>query len=82
MPWVPTASADVVNVACPKASMATGAPRSVPPSVNVTVPVVAGPPFAGPLVMVTVAVNVTVWPKVEGFGDDVSVVALSAFATT
>ena len=49
-------SALVVNVACPLTS--SGAePNVVPPFLNVTVPVGAGPPDD------TVAVNVTAWPK-------------------
>ena len=42
--------------------------KTVDPSSKVTMPVgVGGPPA-------TVAVKVTVWPGVEGFGDEVSVV--------
>ncbi len=43
------------------------------PSLNVTVPAVTGLP---PLV--TVAVNVTVWPNVDGLGDEVSAVVVAA----
>ena len=63
---VAAVSADVVSVACPLASSATAAPRLVAPSVNATVPVVTG---LAPLV--TVAVNVTLSPKIDGFSDDV-----------
>ena len=62
---VPTASVSVVSVAGPVASSVT-VPRVVGPSANVTVP--RSPvAVAGPLAIVTVAVNVTV-PKLEGFG--------------
>ena len=74
---VAVVSADVVSVACPLASSATAAPRLVAPSVNATVPVVTG---VAPLV--TVAVNVTLSPKIDGFSDDVSAVDVGARWTT
>ena len=54
----------------PSAATGTAAPRSVPPSLNCTVPAVTG---AAPTV--TVAVKVTDVPKVDGFGAAVTVVA-------
>ena len=41
------------------------------PSLNVTVPVGVPEPVAG----CTVAVNVTAWPKADGFSEEVNVVA-------
>ena len=35
----------------------------------------------GPVVIVTVAVNVTAWPNTDGFGEDVSAVSVSASMT-
>ncbi len=35
----------------------------------------------GPVVIVTVAVNVTAWPNTDGFSDDVSAVSVSALMT-
>jgi hypothetical protein len=68
---VPTDNVVVINVATPLVS-ATGAPNADPPSRNCTVPVGVPPPE------VTVAVNVTDCPNVEGFGDDVTVVVVLA----
>jgi hypothetical protein len=74
---VPTARADVVNVATPRA-LRVAVPSSVVPSLNVTVPVgVAGSGVAGD----TVAVSVTVSPTVEGFGVDPNVVTDAVAAT-
>src|SRR5262249_37320378 len=50
-------------------------PRTLAPSLNVTVPV--GVPAPG-ATAVTVAVNVTAWPNTEGAAVDVSVVAALA----
>ena len=47
-------------------------PNVVPPSIKVTVPVGVLP------VPVTVAVNVTDWPAVEGFREEVRVVVVGA----
>ena len=80
MVCVPTVRLDVVSVAWPVGPRTTAA-RVVAPSVNVTVPVGATP-ADGPFVTVTVAVNVTACPKIDGFGDDVRVVAVSASMTT
>ena len=54
-------------------------PSVVAPSMNVTVPL--GVPAPG-ATTVTVAVNVTDWPNLDGFADGLSVVAVSAFSTT
>ncbi len=54
-------------------------PRDVVPSSKVTVPV--GMPEPGELA-VTVAVNVTAWPKIEGFCEELSVVAVLSWLTT
>ena len=59
-------SDDVVHVAAPEVS-ATAEQSVVVPSRNVTVPVGALP------LPVMVAVIVTLWPEVEGFGVEVSV---------
>src|SRR5262245_31480870 len=66
----PTASTDVLSVAW--AEPFNGAlPSVMPPSRNVTVPV------GIPVPPVTVAVNVTVCPQVEGFGDEVTALAVA-----
>ena len=70
--WLPTASALVVRVATP-ASRAM-VPRVVPSSENVTEPVGSSP--------VTVAVNVTASPRVEGLSDDVRSVVVLACTTS
>ena len=50
-------------------------------SVKVTAPVAAVPVF-GPVVIVTVAVNVTAWSNTEGFGDGVAPCVVSAATTS
>jgi hypothetical protein len=60
----PTDNAEVAYVADPLLSVPV--PRVVPPSLKVTVPVASDG--------VTVAVNVTEEPYVDGFADEVSVV--------
>ena len=67
---LPTASALVLNVACPLALTATFDAQVEAPSVNVTVP--TGIPAAD----ATVAVNVTDWPKVDGFGAELTAVVV------
>jgi hypothetical protein len=62
--WVATLSDEVLNAAVPLL-LSVPVPRVVVPSINVTVPV--GVPAPGELA-VTLAVNVTDWPKTEGFG--------------
>ena len=74
---MPTASAEVVNVAMPPLSVPV--PIGLPPSRNVTVP--TGVPDPGATAE-TVAVNVTDWPKTDGFADEVTVVAVFALLTT
>ena len=69
--WLPLDSADVVKLACPLLSVAE--PSAVAPSLNVTVPV------AVPLLAATLAVKVTAWPTVDGFADEVNVVAVAIF---
>src|SRR3954447_7961335 len=77
MVWLPALSDEVLNVAVPAGPSGTGPPRVVPPSVKVTVPEVSGLPPA-----VTVAVKVTDWPKVDGFGAEVTSVEVAAWRTT
>src|SRR5207237_7938028 len=57
----PMARVDSVSVAVPL--LRVPVPSDVDPSLNVTVPVAANGE--------TVAVSATLWPKVEGFGDEV-----------
>ena len=74
---VPTASADVANVAVaevPLAAVNVPVPRVVAPSLNVTVPVGVVEP---PVVSVTVAVKVTDCPKTDGLTLDVTVVVVA-----
>lgn len=54
----------MVNVACPLA-FRVPVPRVVDPSMKVAVPV------GVPTPVVTVAVKVTDWPKVDGLGEEV-----------
>ncbi len=74
---MPTARAEVVNVATPPLSVPV--PMGLPPSRNVTVPV--GVPAPGATAE-TVAVKVTDWPKTDGWTDEVTVVAVFALLTT
>ena len=67
-------SVDVVTVAMPLL-LSGPVPNVVEPSLNVTVPV--GVPAPGETT-VTVAVKVTPWPNVDGFGDEFSVVVVLA----
>src|SRR6266542_1428077 len=71
---VPAVKVEVVNVAAPPAFKATGAPRFVPLSLNCAVPV------GVPALEVTVAVKVTLCPKLEGFNEESSAVVVLAFA--
>jgi hypothetical protein len=68
--WVPALKAAVEKVALPPESVAV--PRVLELSRYVTVPVGVPLPETG----LTVAVNVTVWPKTDGFNDEVTVVVL------
>jgi len=72
----PCASNDVLNVAFPLTS--ADVPSVVDPSFNVTVPAGVPPPGA---TAVTVTLNVTVCPNVDGFGEEVIVVAVAALLT-
>src|SRR5262245_41016158 len=76
MAWSPTASADVVNVVEPPESAAV--PRTAVPSLKVTLPVGVPPPGA---TGVTVAVNVTEAPAIEGFDDDTTAVVVADLIT-
>ena len=68
MVWLPTVSAGVLNEAWPEPFNATFDVQTMAPSVKVTVPAGTPPPE------VVVEVNVTDWPKAEGFGEEVAVV--------
>ena len=72
---VPTASVEVAYVAFPL--LRVPVPSVVLPFLNVTVPV--GVPVVEDF---TVAVNVTVSPKSDGFNDDTTVVEVPALSTT
>jgi hypothetical protein len=69
--WLPTARVVVLNAACPLPFTATFDASVVAPSLNVTVPV--GVPAAD----VTVAANVTDCPEVDGFGEELTLVAVA-----
>ena len=71
---VPAGSAVVVKIATPPPFTAA-LPRVVPESENVTLPP------GTPAEEVTVAVNVTDWPNVEGLGEDESPVVVLAWPT-
>src|SRR5207247_3355325 len=75
--WEPTASVLVTNVPWPEPSRVP-VPRTVEPSLKVTVPV--GVPAPG-LFAVTVAVNVTACPDSDGLAEEVTTVAVLAFFT-
>ena len=74
----PTDSAAVLILALPPLSV-TGPPKLEPSIWNCTVP--PGVPAPGALA-VTLAVKVTVWPKTDGFCEEVSVVAVLSWLTT
>lgn len=74
---MPAASADVLRVATPPASVPI--PMEFPRSRKVTVPVGVPEPGAA---AVTVAVKVTDWPNGEELREEVSVVAELALLTT
>ena len=67
----PTASVEVVKVACPP--LVVPVPRGVAPSLNVTISPLG---MAAPLLLVTVAVKVTGCPPNDGFTDEVRVVVV------
>ena len=70
--WLPRINPDVLNVAIPE-PFSVPVPRIVDPSSNVTVPV--GVPEPGD---VTVAVNVTDYPKTDGFAPEANAVEVVA----
>src|SRR5262245_14011724 len=72
----PSVSDDVVKAACPAPSRET-LTRVVGPSLKVTEPV----GMVGPR-PVTVAVKVTVWPKLDGLGMELIAVVLDSGAAT
>src|SRR2546425_7776970 len=72
--WAPAVGEGVLMDALPLTS-GTRLPLLTPSTWNWTLPP------GTPVVELTVAVNVTAWPKVEGVGEDVSVVAVSALFT-
>ena len=74
MVCVPAVKDDVLNVATPPAFKATGAPRFVPLSLNCAVPVGVPAPD------VTVAVKVTLWPKLDGLTAESRAVTVLALA--
>ena len=75
--WLPAVRVLVVRVAVPSPASGMGEPRADPPSRNWTAPVVTGAPSD-----VTVAVIVTDWPTVDGFGAEVSVVVVGLVVMT
>src|SRR5258708_28588829 len=75
MVWAPPARVAMLNVASP-APCNVADPIVAAPSLKVTVPVGMPDPVDG----VTVAVNVTACPNIEGFGEEVSVIDVAAFA--
>ena len=74
MLWFPIASVEVESVAVPPESVFVA--KVVAPSLKVTEPVGVPPED------VTVAVNVTVWPWVDGFKEEVTAVEVDALWTT
>jgi len=80
--WLPAVNVEMVNVACPLLRV-TGlgvepvkaVPGQVAPSMKVTLPV------GVPLALVTVAVNVTDCPNVDGLGDDITAVLVAGLVT-
>ena len=65
MEWNPCDNVDVITAAVPFTRVC-GVPMVAAPSKNVIVPVGVAPALTG----VTVPVNVTAWPTVDGFADD------------
>ena len=68
----------VAAAAAPDPDNGTGAPNAVPSTKNWTVPVGVAVMIAAPEVLTTVAVNVTDWPKIDGFTEEVTVVEVDA----
>jgi hypothetical protein len=81
MVWDPAVRVLIVSVAVPVLSNAALPKRDVP-SLNVIVPPGVAVPGAPPGGMgTTLTVNVTAWPKVEGFGADVTVTETEFLST-
>src|SRR5262245_3892182 len=74
MAWLPIKRLPVGPLVATPPERVAGPPRFVPSIVNWTVPV--GVPL--PLLAVTVAVEVTVWPHTEGFTEARAVALLRA----
>jgi hypothetical protein len=72
MLWPPADNAVVAKAASPE-PFNVADPIVAAPSLNVTMPVGVPEPTDG----VTVAVNVTIWPQIEGFSDDPSAVLVA-----
>jgi hypothetical protein len=68
----PTGKAVVANVATPLL-LIVPVPKVVVPRVKVTVW-----PLGKPPVLLSVAVNLTDWPDLDGFGDDASTMLIAA----
>ena len=77
MEWLARDSELVLKVATPPDSETV--PMVLDPSLNTTEPV--GVPAPG-ATAATVAVKVTLWPKLEGFGEAVRAVVVDALFTT
>src|SRR5438067_1690980 len=79
MGWLPSDRDDVMKGAVPEPFVPATAtvPKTVAPSLKVTVPVIT--PEDGP---VTVAVKVTDWPAPDGLALDVRVVVVGAGSTS
>ena len=77
MEWLPRARVEVENVACPEAFRVFVLSVLVP-SLNVTLPVGTAVPgeFA-----VTVAVKVTLWLRLDGLSDEVTVLVVPSLFT-
>src|ERR1043166_7270943 len=76
MEWLVTDKVEVEEVAVPALRLVVA--RAIAPSLKTTLPVGVPPAGdSGP----TVAVKVTDWPKTEGLGKEVTVVALLALLT-
>src|SRR5262245_22563265 len=70
---VPTDKEDVAELVATPPARAIGLPKLLPSTLNCTLP------LGVPPVPVTVAVNVTGWPKTEGFAEELTEVAELTF---
>ena len=75
--WVPFFKLEIEKVPCPDAFKVLE-PSVLVPSLNVTVPVETAVPGA---LATTVAVNVTDWPLIDGFCDEITVVVVASLFT-